>query len=90
AADTGCTRPWRDRQGDLGRKVATVWGTTSVIRQDSDHRHGASWAAIARRGGFVSRSSGNLADREVGTVDPVIADQLGRAHPLARPLDDFC
>ncbi|MGW0444804.1 Tyrosine recombinase XerD [Nonomuraea coxensis DSM 45129] len=26
---------------------------------------------------------------EVGTVDPVIAEQLGRSHPLARHLDDF-
>ncbi|WP_240196828.1 hypothetical protein [Nonomuraea lactucae] len=27
--------------------------------------------------------------REVDTVDPVIAEQLGLAHPLARHLDDF-
>ncbi|WP_345580512.1 site-specific integrase [Nonomuraea rosea] len=26
---------------------------------------------------------------EVGTVDPVIAEQLGRSHPLAAHLDDF-
>ncbi|WP_206061318.1 site-specific integrase [Nonomuraea basaltis] len=26
---------------------------------------------------------------EVGTVDPVITEQLGRTHPLARHLDDF-
>ncbi|MEV0825035.1 site-specific integrase [Nonomuraea rubra] len=26
---------------------------------------------------------------KVGTVDPVIAEQLGRTHPLARHLDDF-
>jgi integrase/recombinase XerC/integrase/recombinase XerD len=35
---------------------------------------------------------GYLATRrvaEVGTVDSIIVEQLGRTHPLARHLDDF-
>ncbi|WP_206059134.1 site-specific integrase [Nonomuraea zeae] len=38
---------------------------------------------------FVSRLSGNSADVEAYRMDPVIAEQLGRAHPLTRHLDDF-
>ncbi|MFB4284345.1 hypothetical protein ACBJ59_54335 [Nonomuraea sp. MTCD27] len=42
-------------------------------------------AAAAR----VSGLSGNSADDGAYRMDPVIAEQLGRAHPLARHLDDF-
>jgi hypothetical protein len=49
-----------------------------------------SWADVARRGRFVSRLSGYFAyEGRGGGVDPVIAGQLGREHPLAGPLDDF-
>jgi transposase len=51
---------------------------------------------VARAGapppGADASFPGYLATRrieEVGTVDPVIAEQLGRTHPLARHLDHF-
>jgi hypothetical protein len=62
---------------------------TSVIGQDQDQVAIVSWESSLQRGRFDSRLSGNRANGRARVVDPMIVEQLGKEHPLARHLDDF-
>ena len=60
-----------------------------VIWQDQDVVAIVSWESSLQRGRFDSRLSGNRANGRARVVDPMIVEQLGKEHPLARHLDDF-